>query len=88
MKKYLATFFIYDFISAFPFLSLIIQNSASNCISHPINDNKYYCIIIISICLKLFKSVKVKKVNKFIDNMNDFFSKNYLTEQIFELKWY
>ena len=31
----------------------------------------------------MFKSIKVKDTNKFMDKVNEFFSKNYLSEQIY-----
>ena len=81
IKKFCARYFIYDLIAAFPFLSLIIHHY-KNIIVYNINDNKDF-FLLITICLKLFKCQKVKDINKFIDNINEFFSRNYLTEQIF-----
>ena len=82
LKKYLSTYFFYDLISAFPFLSLIINYDFNNCILFNINNNKEI-LIVISIFLKLFKSVKVNDRNKFMDIVNEFFSKNFLSEQIY-----
>ena len=82
VKKYLSTYFIYDFISAFPFLSLLLFYYINICNPYNINNNKHL-LIVFSFCLKIFKYKKVRESNKFMDNINEFFSKNYLSEQIF-----
>ena len=81
IKTFCARYFIYDLIAAFPFLSLIVHYH-KNIIVYNINDNKDF-FLLLTICLKLFKCKKVKEINKFNDNINEFFSRNYLTEQIF-----
>jgi hypothetical protein len=81
VKKFFARYFIYDLISAFPFLTLIVREY-KDFIQYNINDNKDF-FLLMTICLKLFKCVKVTKINKFIDHIHEIFSKNYLTEKIF-----
>ena len=82
INNYLSTFFIYDFISALPFLSSLLYYYINFCHSYNINNNRHL-LIVFSFCLKIFKYKKVRKNNQFMDFINEFFSSNYLTEQIF-----
>ena len=82
IKKYLATNFIYDFISVIPFLSFIIYYYENICFPYNINNNKHV-LIVLSFCIKLFKYKKVRNGNKFMENITEFFSNNYLYEHIF-----
>ena len=82
IKNYLITYFFYDFISAIPFLSLIIYYYENICLPYNINNNRHI-LLGISFILKLSKYRKVRKINKFLDIVNGFFSRNYYAEQIF-----
>ena len=82
IKKYLATNFIYDFISVIPFLSFLVYYFENICFPYNINNNKHV-LIVLSFCIKLFKYKKVRNGNKFMENITEFFSKNYLSGQIF-----
>ena len=81
IKNYLSTFFIYDLIAALPCCSFLIYYYKDVC-SLNSNNNQYLFILLISI-LKLFKSIKIRKNNKFIENIYELISKNFLAEQIF-----
>ena len=83
IKNYLSTFFIYDLIAALPCCSFLVYYYNNFC-SLNSNNNQYLFILLISI-LKLFKSIKIRKNNKFIDNIYEIISKNFLAEQIFDI---
>ena len=82
VRHYLKTYFAYDLISAFPSCSFLIYYYTNICFSYT-NNNQYIFILVLCF-LKLFKCVKIKK-NKFIDNIYELFSKNFLSEQIFDI---
>ena len=81
IKNYFSTYFIYDLISAFPCCSFLIYYYNDICMSYS-NNNKYLFILVISF-LKIFKCVKIKKNNKFIESISELFSKNFLAEQFY-----
>ena len=82
VNNYLSTYFIYDLIAALPCCSFLIYYYNDICLIYS-NNNQYLFILLISI-LKLFKCIKLKKNNKFIDSIYELFSKNFLAEQIFD----
>lgn len=83
LKRYISTYFIYDFISAMPVLSLFVHYYLYYCIKININNNIMHYLIVILCNFKLLKYIKIKDSNKFLDNINDIFSKNYYSEKFF-----
>ena len=83
LKRYITTFFIYDFISAMPVLSVFIHYYLNYCVKININNNNMHYLIVILCNFKLLKYIKIKDSNKFLDNINDIFSKNYYSEKFF-----
>jgi hypothetical protein len=83
LKRYMTTFFFYDFISALPVLSLFINYYLNFCTKININNNNMHYLIVILCNFKLLKYIKIKDSNKFLENINDIFSKNYYSEQFF-----
>jgi len=83
LKRYIATFFAYDLISAMPVLSLFIHYYSNYCVKININNNNMHYLIVILCNFKLLKYIKIKDSNKFLDNINDIFSKNYYSEKFF-----
>ena len=73
----MTTFFFYDFISALPVLSLFINYYLNFCTKININNNNMHYLIVILCNFKLLKYIKIKDSNKFLENINDIFSKNY-----------
>ena len=82
IKNYLKTYFIFDLVSAIPFLSFIIYYFKNICCPYNINNNRHI-LIGISFIFKLAKYKKVRDINKFMDIINEFFSGNYYAEQIY-----
>ena len=83
IKKYLSTYFLYDLIAALPCCSFLVHYYSEIFFLYNENNNQYIFILFLSF-LKLVKCSKIKN-NKFVENMYEYFSKNYLTEKIFEI---
>ena len=84
MCNYLLTNFIYDFISALPFLSLLEYYHMNICKPF-INSNTNQNITIFFLCgLKFLKYIKIEKNNKFLENINEISSKSFTAEQILD----
>jgi len=84
MCNYLSTNFIYDFISALPILSLLEYYYMNICTSSNINNTNQNITIFFLCGLKLLKYIKIERNNKFLENINEFFSKSFTAEQIFD----
>ena len=84
MINYLSTNFIYDFISAIPFLSLLEYYYMNVCTPITNNSTNQNIMIFFFCGLKLLKYIKIEKNNKFLENINEISSKSFAAEQFFD----